>query len=188
MSKKNSSKIDKPKKKHNLIKPIIGKVYKITDGELTYYGSTKNPYLSQRFAIHKCMYKKGGYKISVNKIFEKNKYNDFKNMKIELLNKIEIKTEDDIKALKIKENEYIKNNECVNINNAYISREEKLQKMRTDIKYRYHNDPEYREKKLKSYNDRYHNDPEYRERSNEYSRKYMINYKAKKWEAQQPEK
>lgn len=165
MTEKNSNKNDTKKAK-------IGKVYKITDGKLTYYGSTCNPYLSQRYGIHKCMYNAGTLKSSSSKIFKANEHNNFKDIKIKLLYKMEIKNNDDLIELKKKENEYIKNNDCVNIRPAYITREEALKRMRDNFNKRYRENKEYRDEKKQKRKDRYKNDPEFRKRMNEYSRNY----------------
>ena len=96
----------------------MGSVYKITDGVLNYYGSTEQK-LHDRLRSHKAP----SNKCSTNKM-------NRDNLTIELLEYVEKE------QLKIRENYFIKNNECINKQAAITSREEKLAQHRiADKKY-----------------------------------------------------
>ena len=86
----------------------MGSVYKITDGVLNYYGSTEQS-LPDRLTSHKAP----SNTCSTNKM-------NRDNLTIELLEYVEKE------QLKIRENYFIKNNECINKQAAITSREEKL--------------------------------------------------------------
>ena len=75
----------------------MGSVYKITDGELVYYGSTTSS-LTNRLGKHKCPSSKTNCNL-LNK----------EKMTIELVEAVE-----DEEQLKWRERYYIENNECVN--------------------------------------------------------------------------
>tara|TARA_R110000851_G_scaffold50529_2_gene120602 strand:- start:27 stop:488 length:462 start_codon:yes stop_codon:yes gene_type:complete len=97
----------------------MGSVYKITDGVLNYYGSTQDP-LRDRLTNHKSPTNK----CSTNKM-------NRDNLTIELVEFVEIE------QLKIRENWFIKNNECVNKHAAISSKEEKLAQHRARSKKYY---------------------------------------------------
>ena len=82
-------------------------VYKITDGKLSYYGSTILP-LKQRLSSHKCP----------SNLCETRHFNK-DNMTIELVEAVE-----DEEQLKWRERYYIENNECVNIKIPILTKEE----------------------------------------------------------------
>ena len=82
-------------------------VYKITDGELVYYGSTTSS-LKQRLCSHKCP----------NNDCETRQMNK-DNMTIELIEEVE-----DKEQLKWRERYYMENNECVNIKIPILTKEE----------------------------------------------------------------
>tara|TARA_R110000823_G_scaffold67184_3_gene156778 strand:+ start:2838 stop:3299 length:462 start_codon:yes stop_codon:yes gene_type:complete len=81
-----------------------GKIYKITNGELNYYGSTTKKYLSSRLSQHKYDVKKRP-SLSVNKIL------CYDNYSIELMEELEI---ENFKELHKRERYYIENFDCVN--------------------------------------------------------------------------
>jgi len=85
---------------------IKGKIYKIVGNDLVYYGSTKIKYLSNRIAQHRYIHRNGIYCTSQNVITDKK-------CKIYLVEEIEC---ENIKDLRKREYEYIRNNECVNKN------------------------------------------------------------------------
>tara|TARA_R110000787_G_scaffold85617_1_gene182560 strand:+ start:929 stop:1390 length:462 start_codon:yes stop_codon:yes gene_type:complete len=81
-----------------------GKIYKITNGELNYYGSTTKKYLSQRLAGHK-------YSVKINPSLSVNEILIYDNYTIELIEELEII---DLKELRKREKYYIENFDCVN--------------------------------------------------------------------------
>ena len=87
----------------------MGSVYKVTDGELVYYGSTIMP-LTRRLTCHK----------SPSNNCATNKLNR-DNLTIELVSWVE-----DVEQLKVREKWFIENNECVNIILPFTTKEEKL--------------------------------------------------------------
>lgn len=105
----------------------MGSVYKLTDGVLIYYGSTKEP-LHRKLARHKCPSQK-----ATSKLLNRDK------LTIELVEQVE-----DIEQLKWRERYYIENNQCVNndkpIRTSYEIRnpnKEYYEKNKTKIK-QYH--------------------------------------------------
>jgi len=102
----------------------MGSVYKITDGEKCYYGSTINP-LNTRLQQHK-----------KNNDCE-TKHMDKNNMTIQLVEEVE-----DKEQLKWRERYYIENNECINEQLPIQTHEEKKE---------YHK--RYFEKYKEKYND-----------------------------------
>jgi len=118
-----------------------GKIYKITGGDETYYGSTAQT-LEQRIQKHKGSYKRWKNKTGSNcmsfTIFDKY---GFDNCPIELVEAYPCETK---KELLIREDWYIKTMECINKNSAYSSREENLEKRR---QYHQDNKEEIKEKK-----------------------------------------
>ena len=94
-----------------------GKIYKIidlTNGNI-YIGSTKNK-LSQRLSGHKTEYKYHPEKNISSGIILKNK-----NFKMELIENYPCDTK---RELEIREQYFIDNLECVNINKAFLTREQ----------------------------------------------------------------
>jgi len=85
----------------------MGSVYKITDGEKCYYGSTINP-LNRRLGKHKA-----------NSNCE-TKHMDKNNMVIELVEEVE-----DKQQLLWRERYYMENNECINKHRPVITEEER---------------------------------------------------------------
>ena len=81
----------------------LGKIYKLTNGTLNYYGSTTNE-LNQRLAEHKSRYKRENWKEIL--------YKDGNIVSIELMENYPCDTK--IELLK-REKWYIENNECINI-------------------------------------------------------------------------
>ena len=84
----------------------MGSVYKLSDGELNYYGSTVD--LTKRFTFHKCK----ANTCTSNQLNKDALY-------IEVVEVVE-----DAKQLLIRERWFIKNNECVNIMNPYRTAED----------------------------------------------------------------
>lgn len=81
----------------------MGKIYRLTDGTLNYYGST-NQSLAQRLAEHKYAFKNGRKSYTSEMIFKTG-------------NKITIECieeQDDLETLLEREKWYIRNNPCVN--------------------------------------------------------------------------
>ena len=97
----------------------MGSVYKITDGVLNYYGSTEQS-LQDRLTSHKAP----SNKCSTSKM-------NRDNLTIELVEYVEKE------QLKIRENWFIKNNECINKHAAITSKEEKLAQHRVRAKKYY---------------------------------------------------
>jgi len=87
----------------------MGSVYKITDGEKCYYGSTTEKYLCNRLAKHK-----------QNNNKSNTKHMDKNNMVIELVEEVE-----DKQQLLWRERYYIENNECINNRRPIRTDEEK---------------------------------------------------------------
>ena len=104
-----------------------GKIYKITHGDETYYGSTALT-LRERMWAHKSKYK--GWKKGVGSncrsytLFDKY---GFENCPIELVEDYPCETK---KELIIREDWYIKNMACINEISAYTSKEEIIKKKR----------------------------------------------------------
>lgn len=98
-------------------------IYKITDGENTYIGSTKNNInrrLSEHFSKYN-RYLKGQYRYTSSfKIIEKGR----ENCKIELLEEF---LYNDKKEIFLKERHYILNNKCINIKVPLRTRKEYYQ-------------------------------------------------------------
>ena len=99
----------------------MGSVYKVCDGELVYYGSTRQP-LCKRLWEHK--------KRAENKCVTKNMNRD--NLTIELVEEVE-----DAEQLLWRERYYIENNECVNKNSAIQTKQERNKYLRTLAKKPY---------------------------------------------------
>lgn len=89
----------------------MGSVYKITDGDLNYYGSSETT-LTRRLTAHKAPTNK----CSTNKM-------NRDNLTIE-----EVEFCEDTRDLKKRETWWIENNECININKPFRTREEKLER------------------------------------------------------------
>jgi hypothetical protein len=106
-----------------------GKIYMIidVDGRIRYYGSTTLT-LMERWWAHKSNFntwKKGsGSSCAIYKYFDKHGIDNFR---IEL---VEDYPCDNDEQLRMKEDEYIRENECVNEQRAYTTYEEKLEKYR----------------------------------------------------------
>ena len=104
-----------------------GKIYKITCGDETYYGSTAMT-LRERMWLHKSNYKrwKNGTdsKCACFNLFDKY---GFDNCPIELVEDYSCETK---KELLIREDWYMDNNDCINEKSAYTSKEEQLEQMR----------------------------------------------------------
>ena len=88
----------------------MGSVYKLTDGFLNYYGSTETT-LNRRLTAHKAP----SNKCAANKM-------NRDNLTIE-----EVEFCEDTRDLKKRETWWIENNECININKPFRSKEEKLE-------------------------------------------------------------
>lgn len=108
---------------------IKGKIYKLVGGGKTYYGSTIKT-LEERLINHKCDYKRNHHNLTA---FEVLKEDD---CKIELVEDILC---DSLSELRLKEAEYIKNNDCVNkvvpgrTNKEWLDdNKERRQKYKTD--------------------------------------------------------
>ena len=121
----------------------MGSIYKITDGEKNYYGSTIKT-LKKRLSIHK----------SPSSTRCETKYMNKDNMTIELIEVVE-----DIEQLKWRERYYIENNECVNKNSPVITLEEHNERRRNrSKKHREENKDEYKQyyeenkERIKQYN------------------------------------
>ena len=84
----------------------MGSIYKLSDGELNYYGSTND--LNKRFNEHKCK----ANKCSSNQLNKDALY-------IEVVEVVE-----DAKQLLIRERWFIDNNKCVNTRLPYLTTEE----------------------------------------------------------------
>ena len=109
-------------------------VYKITDGELVYYGSTTSS-LKQRLCSHKCP----------NNDCETRQMNK-DNMTIELIEEVE-----DKEQLKWRERYYIENNECVNKHRPIQTKEEyKINELKVKKIY-YAKNTELLKQKFKDY-------------------------------------
>ena len=86
-------------------KSKIYKLISLSNPELTYYGSTTNPYLSRRFAQHMCSFRKQAKYYTAWEIL---KFND---CQIVLVENYPCSTNEELHK---KEYEYISNNVCVN--------------------------------------------------------------------------
>ena len=86
----------------------MGSVYKLTDGDMCYYGSTKDP-LWKRLKAHKYM---GNCCRS----------SQLNRDKLEI---IEVERVDDLEELLVRERYYIENNECINYKMPYATNEDK---------------------------------------------------------------
>jgi len=80
-----------------------GKIYKITNGELNYYGSTTKK-LSQRLSSHR-------YDVKIRPSLSVNEILCYDNYNIELIEELEI---ENFKELREREKYYIENFDCVN--------------------------------------------------------------------------
>ena len=89
----------------------MGSVYKVTDGENVYYGSTIKP-INQRLSHHKTS--------STNCCVTK--YMNRDNLTIELVEEVE-----DVEQLLWRERYYVENNECVNKKIPIRTKEESLE-------------------------------------------------------------
>ena len=98
-----------------------GKIYKITHGDETYYGSTALT-LKKRMSLHKSSFKKwkDGTANNCKSFTLFDKYG-FDNCPIELVEAYPCETKKD---LIIREDWYIKTMDCINKNAAYTSKEE----------------------------------------------------------------
>lgn len=112
---------------------LSGKIYKISIGGMTYYGSTVKP-LHVRFIRHKTSYNrwKAGHKVSNCKSFEIfDKYGIYE-PKIELVENYPCYSK---KELRIREQYYFDTMECINVTKAYCTEEEKIEtKLRNNLK------------------------------------------------------
>ena len=101
-----------------------GKIYKITYGDEAYYGSTAMT-LKERMYAHKSNYNRWkdgtGRKCVCYELFDKY---GFDNCPIELVEDYSCKTKTD---LLMREDWYMDNNECINKNAAYQTKEEYLE-------------------------------------------------------------
>jgi hypothetical protein len=105
-----------------------GKIYKITGGDETYYGSTALT-LKERMWAHKSNYNRWtngvvDRKCACFNLFDKY---GFDNCPIELVEDYPCETK---KELLIREDWYMDNNECINEKSAYTSKEKALEQMR----------------------------------------------------------
>ena len=105
-----------------------GKIYKITCGDETYYGSTVMT-LRERMWGHKSSYKrwkngKNNDRYACFNLFDKY---GFDNCPIELVEDYPCQTK---KELLIREDWYMDNNDCINENAAHRTKEEYLEKKR----------------------------------------------------------
>jgi hypothetical protein len=107
-----------------------GKIYKLTCGDLTYYGSTTQKYLSSRLAQHKQM----NHKITSKYLFEKGE------TIITLVEDFPCERKEQLFA---RERYYIENNECINKNLP----------TRTVKEWRHDNIIKYSEKRKEYYNE-----------------------------------
>jgi len=125
----------------------LGKIYKITSGELTYFGSTCEPTLARRLATHvgqNKLWKDGKRKNSVTSF----QVIDNGNYEISLLELCPCNSKDELTA---RERFYIEANECVNKVIPGRTKKEYYETNKTDItqqrKIRYEsNKPEIAEK------------------------------------------
>jgi len=79
------------------------KIYKLTGGGLTYYGSTTRKYLCQRLSEHKKLTNKGSSRQIVG----------FPDCEITLIETFPCQSKDELRA---RERYWIENNECINKN------------------------------------------------------------------------
>jgi predicted GIY-YIG superfamily endonuclease len=84
-----------------------GKVYKLTCGDYTYYGSTVSS-LNQRFYEHTARYRKYG---AINKRYNATQLWQYGTPKIELVEAVPCNSYKDLLA---RERHYIENNPCIN--------------------------------------------------------------------------
>tara|TARA_R110002126_G_scaffold160128_2_gene307658 strand:- start:2724 stop:3200 length:477 start_codon:yes stop_codon:yes gene_type:complete len=104
-----------------------GKIYKITCGDETYYGSTAMT-LRERMWAHKSNFKRWKKGVGGNcRSFTLFDRYGFENCPIELVEDYSCETK---KELDIREDWYIKNKECINEKSAHTSREEQLEQRR----------------------------------------------------------
>jgi hypothetical protein len=98
---------------------MVGKIYKLSSGGLTYYGSTEQT-LNQRLSEHKCDYRrylKGEmHYLTSFDIIDTDDYN------IELVEEVE-----DLEELTKREQFYLDNYDCVNKSTAYRSKEDQIE-------------------------------------------------------------
>ena len=104
-----------------------GKIYKITYGDETYYGSTATT-LRERMWSHKSNFKKWKKGVGSNcrsfTLFDKY---GFENCPIELVENYPCATK---KELLIREDWYMDNNECINEISAHSTKEEQIEQKR----------------------------------------------------------
>ena len=148
-----------------------GKIYKIIGGDECYIGSTCKKLLSQRMVQHRGDFAKfnRGKKSYTSSFYLFSKYG-IENCKIELIKIFPCSCNDELR----KEEQYhINNNNCVNIINSYISKEELLKLRNTIQKKYYENNKEkiserekiYREKNKEKISER---EKIYREKNADY--------------------
>ena len=111
----------------------MGSIYKITDGEKCYYGSTRSP-LNTRLRQHK-----------KNNDCE-TKHMDKNNMTIQLLEEVE-----DKEQLKWRERYYMENNECINKYRPVITDEERKERDSNNRKEHYEKNKEAKKQKFREY-------------------------------------
>ena len=107
----------------------MGSIYKLTDGDKCYYGSTTQP-LRRRLVGHKNLQNH-----STSKQLNKD------NLTIELMEEVE-----DVEQLKCREAWFIANNECVNIKMPYRTKQDKS-KLAYMREIRHYQNPLNKEKK-----------------------------------------
>ena len=100
----------------------MGSVYKLTDGEKVYYGSTIET-LNSRLSKHRCVASNN----CVSKYFNRD------NLTIELVEEVE-----DEEQLLIREKYYIQNNECFNRRNPFMTITERKEQKRKYNSKPYH--------------------------------------------------
>jgi hypothetical protein len=112
-----------------------GKIYKIVGGNECYVGSTCKKLLSQRMVQHRGDFEKylreTSHYVSIYDLFFKY---GVENCKIKLLELCPCSCNDELRK---KEQEWINKLECVNIINAYLSKEDLL-KLRNEIQKKYY--------------------------------------------------
>lgn len=166
------------------------KIYKMTCGDLVYYGSTCEPMLSRRLSVHRCFYrqwiknKKQYY--TVFKLF------DIGDPEITLVESVNCSSRDELRA---RERFHIENNDCVNKNIPTRSSAEYYKTNQRELydrhaeRYREYSRQYYKDHKeqcLSRLKERYENNKDYHkeyyqrhsEKYIEYGRNYRQNKKS----------